>query len=158
MRRSRPRPEDPGDGRAVERAALDLLARREHSRAELARKLESKGFDAVAVAAALDDLAARDLVSDRRFTESYVRARAERGFGPMRVRAELRERGIDDALAAEYVDERAAQWAERLEAARRKRFGPDAPGDARERARQSRFLEQRGFTSEQIRRSLADDD
>jgi regulatory protein len=134
--------------------ALGLLARREHSRDELRRKLESRGFDAGDVNSLLDKLAAERLQSDTRFAESYIRARAARGFGPVRIRVELRERGVSDALIDEYLDEHAQRWRDALYAQYRKRFGDKPANDYRERARRGRFLQQRGFSTDMIGRLL----
>lgn len=107
-----------------------------------------------AIEAVLDALAARGLQSDVRYVEQYVVMRAARGYGPVRIRAELRERGVDAALIDDWLDERDPAWRERLRAAARKRFGTTAPTDFRDRARRARFLEQRGFGAELIRREL----
>lgn len=133
---------------------MDLLARREHSTAELRRKLRDKGFDLVAVDEALEGLTRDKLLSDERFTEAFVRSRAGKGFGPLHIQAQLRERGIGNSLSADVVKLSAAEWRERAVEAQRKRFGQAIPEDYRERARQARFLEQRGFTAEQIRAVL----
>ncbi|MCU0970226.1 MAG: RecX family transcriptional regulator [Gammaproteobacteria bacterium] len=102
----------------------------------------------------LDDLARRGLQSDARFAEQYVAARAARGYGPVRIRAELRERGLDDGLIADHLDERDPVWRERLDAVARKRFGSRAPSDYADRARRARFLEYRGFGPALVRRVL----
>ena len=102
----------------------------------------------------LDRLAACGLQSDARYAEQYVAMRAARGYGPVRIRAELRERGVDAAVIDDWLDERDASWRERLRVVARKRFGAAAPADFRERARRARFLEQRGFGAELIRREL----
>lgn len=151
MRNSKPAPID--DPEAVYARALKLLARREHSVLELRRKLEQRGCEEAPLEAVLERLGAERLLSDRRFAESYVRGRAERGYGPLRIRAELRERGIDAALADGPLGE-TGDWTERARAARRKRFGSAVPADYREKARQMRFLQQRGFDGEQIRAAL----
>ena len=117
----------------------------------------ARGFAAAPVAAALDELDARNLLSDRRFTECFVAERAGRGQGPLKIRHELRSRGVSDALAAEFLDVDARAWRRAAHEARRKRFGDAAPADAGERARQMRFLHQRGFEAEQIRHAFRAD-
>ena len=92
--------------------------------------------------------------SDARYAEQYVAQRAARGYGPARIRAELRERGIEDAVIADWLDERDPVWKERLAEVARKRFGAAGPADLRDRARRARFLEYRGFGAELIRRVL----
>lgn len=130
------------------------MARREHSRTELTGKLAARGFSERLVREALDALEAENLLSDQRFTENFVLQRTARGHGPLKIRHELRTRGISDALAAEYIDGDRLSWCERALAARRKKFGAGRPEDIRDRSRQARFLAQRGFEQEHIRFAL----
>ena len=102
----------------------------------------------------LDALEARGLLSNERFTERYVGSRLDRGQGPLRIREELRRRGIDGATAREATERDDGFWFEQASRARRKRFGEAMPADGREWVRQARFLERRGFTTEQIRSAL----
>ena len=138
----------------VRAAALRLLARREHSIAGLRRKLCQRGWEAELVDPVLDALVAEGLLSDRRFAESFARARIGRGYGPLRIRAELAERGIDTALAEAALEAEAPDWRRLAREVRLRRFGPAAPADFREKARQMRFLQQRGFDHAQIRAAL----
>lgn len=146
-----------GDPQAIRQRAIKLLASREHSRLQLERKLGERGFEADEVAEVLTQLAAEGLQSDERFAESFVRSRIERGHGPTRIAAELRERGVDEALISDYLDFSDPLWHERLEEVRSRRFGGTLPDDYQTRAKQARFLQYRGFTSEQIRRMLNQD-
>ena len=124
--------------------ALRLLARREHSRVELSRKLNSFATEADDVGAVLDELTRRGWLSDVRFAEQTIRAKSRR-FGPAKLAHELRAKGvaeneIDAAFRAAGEEARAdiaRVWASRFSA---------APADERERARQVRFLQGRGFT------------
>ena len=129
---------------------MGLLARREHSRAELARKLTERGFAAEDIGPLLDRLAAQRLQSDARFTECYVRMRRGRGYGPQRIRAELRERGVGPELIGQMLDTQAGVDTPRIDDIWRRKFAGHLPEDYRERARQMRFLQQRGFTSTEI--------
>ena len=131
-----------------------LLAGREHARRELAAKLAAGGAGSDGVERVLDALEAQGLLSEERFTEQFVRSRRGRGQGPARIREELRRRGIGDVAAREAIGQDDAHWAERASQARSRRFGDAAPVDYREWARQARFLERRGFTTEQIRSAL----
>lgn len=138
--------------------AIQLLARREYSRVELARKLQQKSFDSDEIEACLDALAEQSLQSDARFAESFVRSRIARGQGVIRIKGELRQRGIDQetltaALAA--VEEReAVDWFELAKETLARRY--DSPGDTpKERAKRERFLATRGFDFEQIRYALS---
>jgi regulatory protein len=137
---------------------MDMLARREHSERELGRKLATKGYDEDVIADTVEGLVADGLLSNARFVESFVHSRYQRGQGPLKIRAELRERGIDDAVIDTCLDEYAGEWRELAGEVREKRFGSSLPGDFRERSRQMRFLQQRGFDAEQIRGLFRDDD
>ena len=86
---------------------------------------------------------------DTRYAEAYARNRVAKGYGPLRIVRELAERGVNADLARQTLT--AVDWAARSQAVRVKKFGQQAPPDFREQARQSRFLQYRGFTSEQIR-------
>ena len=135
--------------RSPRRAAIDLLARREHSFAELERKLGSR-FEAQTLAEALDALRAEGLQSDARFALSFVRQRMRRGMGPARIRSELQQRGVSGADAVHALktvpDAEGTSWPDLARSAQLKKFGTLEPGDDRQRARVGRFLEQRGFS------------
>ncbi|MDN5862700.1 MAG: recombination regulator RecX [Salinisphaera sp.] len=131
--------------------ALRLLARREHAASELARKLVGRGFDRAAVDEVLAQLAAEGLLDENRYAEALVRSRAEHGYGPLRIRAELAARGVEAGVVAAALDATQVNWRELAAAARRKRFGPEPPADLRARAKQLRFLQRRGFDGADIR-------
>ncbi|MCB1761270.1 MAG: regulatory protein RecX [Gammaproteobacteria bacterium] len=134
--------------------AIKLLAMREHSRAELQRKLAPRCDDDKQLQQLLDELGDSGLQSDRRFTEAYAEARRNRGFGPIRIRAELLARGIDQALVDSALMAADQTWDEALLAAARQRFGSSKPVDYRQWSRRARFLEYRGFAPASIRRLL----
>ena len=138
----------------IEQAVVRLLASREHSRAELAAKLAHKGFAADALEQVLDDLAGRGLQSDARFTEQFVAARMRRGSGPLKIRAELRQRGVAEELIARELDIDPEVWLERLRLVHERKFGSAPPSDRKDMARRIRFLESRGFSGELIQRLL----
>ena len=132
--------------------ALRHLARRDHSRAELARKLAAHG-DANEIDAVIERMGELGLQSDTRYAEAFVRGKAGR-FGASRLRSELARRGIDrdlinEAIAGECVESEA----DRARAVLRGRF-TEPPADAREWARQARFLQTRGFAPDLIRKLL----
>jgi regulatory protein len=133
--------------------AVALLARREHSRDELAHKLArylGEGDDAAGIDAALDQLEARGMLSDARFAAALVRSRGER-FGTERVTQELRQRGVDPEVARRAVDALKQTEFERARAVWCRKFGTVARNEA-ERARQVRFLTARGFRADVILR------
>ena len=153
-KRSKPSAEEPPTADEVREAALRLLARREHSRKELGWKLEARHWPAELVIPVLDRLEGERLLSDARFTEVFVWSRRERGYGPLRIRAELRERGVDETLVEAALEGGDAEWGGRARELCRRRFGDKAPANWDERARRGRYLAQRGFSSEQIRYAL----
>ena len=136
---------------------MDFLARREHGEQEITKKLIARGFDTDIVEVAVTALISDGLLSDNRFAEAFVYSRFKKGSGPQKIHAELRQRGIDDALINVSMETVAGQWLERVREVREKKFGRESPRDFKERSRQMRFLQQRGFTSEQIRGAFNDD-
>ena len=138
----------------VELTAVKLLASREHSRHELRRKLAARHLADDLIDAVLDGLEQRGLLSDARFVESYVTQRSRKGYGPLRIRAELAERGVAGEVVADWLDQGAIDWAERLDEVAARKFGDLAAGDARDLARRGRFLEQRGFPISLVRRYI----
>lgn len=127
--------------------ALQLLARREHSRAELRRKLLGRDYPPGEVDAALAALAAEGWLSNARFAEMLVRSRLARGWGPRRLRQELARHEIDADTIAALLDAGAdeASWGARARAQLERRFGAAPAADYNERARRARFLARRGF-------------
>lgn len=147
-----------GDPLAARRKAMDLLARREYCRHELLVRLEREGFLADTAAFAVSGLAQEGLVDDERYAESLLRARAGRGQGPLRIRRELKERGVDESVATRAVATWGDDWVELAQSVRRKKFGSGMPRNFADRAKQMRFLEYRGFSHDQIRAAVASDD
>jgi regulatory protein len=155
----RPRPDKAAiaaeaDERTVKAAALALLAGRDFGRRELAERLTRRGYPVALVDAVLAELVADNSLSEDRYLEQFVSQHAARGQGPMRIRMELRERGIEASAVEQALAEAEANWVEAARQARRRRFGTAPPGDFRERAKQARFLQYRGFSAEQIRAAL----
>lgn len=158
MLRKRPRkraltPEQAEDAEAAGQAAVVLLARRDYCAHELEEALQARGYAAEAVSRTLLELAERGYLNDERYAERYVALHAERGSGPLRIRRELTELGIADALA-EAALSAIEDWQRRARELRIRRFGPELPGDWPGRARQARFLQYRGFSNDHIRAAL----
>jgi regulatory protein len=130
--------------------AISLLARREHSRQELHRKLAAKGLTSMIIEPLLDRLESEDLLSDARFADSYVQARKQRGFGPICITRELQERGVSRRLIQQHVDCNAQDWQEIARRQYQKRFPQPATQDKRHRVRGARFLVNRGFSRDII--------
>jgi len=135
---------------AIRKRAMNMLARREHAPAELAAKLEKRGHASDDVMIVVDQLIDDGLLSEMRYADAIVRSHARRGVGPVRVRADLlavkvSEAQIDRALVDADID-----WRKLACAVRGKRFGAQIPDDFPTKAKQMRFLQQRGFTSDEI--------
>lgn len=130
--------------------ALAYLARREHSRAELARKLAPHAESAEQLTSLLASLEAKNLLSEARFVEVLARSRGAR-FGAARIRQELRAHQIEDDLANPAVDQLRQSEFDRARALWERKFGTPA-ADAAARARQMRFLAGRGFSADVIRK------
>lgn len=104
----------------------------------------------------IEQLSAAGLQSDARYTEAYVNERTNRGYGPLYITRALRSRGIDDPLIARFLDPNDPEWARRAASLLNRRFGPLADADRKTQAKAARFLQQRGFSGEQVRRVLSD--
>ena len=134
---------------------MGLLSRREHSEYELTTKLLNKAEPPDLVTRVVAWLKQEDLLSDRRFTDSLVRSRSQRGYGPIKIRHELEAKGISAELIEEYLDSSAASWEAVLLQVWSKKYGGVVPTNYKDWARQARFLQSRGFTSEQINRVVS---
>jgi len=148
---------------------MDLLARREHSRLELEEKLrrhcgkvagsrsreQDRGFENVdgagrshvdaLIADTLEVLSEDGLQSDARYAEVLIRSRVNRGQGPLRIRADLRQRGLEGEAVEPLLEDYAEQWRELAQQVVERRFGSDSAADRRDWARRARFLAGRGF-------------
>ena len=133
---------------------MDLLARREHGRVELTRKLRQRGAPVELIDTALERLAQEGLLSEARYLQSFVGYRARAGYGPLRIREELIQRGLPRADVEQALRDSGIDWGEQLEQAWRRKFAGQLPGDARERAQQGRFLSYRGYPLDLIGRLL----
>jgi regulatory protein len=143
----------------IYKKAIDLLSRREHSREELAQKLRLKSSASDEILDALlpellDGLSDQGYLSDERYAEMVIRSRFAKGQGPIRIRLELKQKGIDAAIINSNFDEFDADWFELAATTQRKRFG-ERPLDLPARAKQMRFLASRGFSSEHIEYALS---
>jgi regulatory protein len=140
--------------RDIRHAAMDLLARREHSRRELSEKLFRRFPFQQTIDEQLDRLEQDGLLSDERFVESFVNYRYNSGKGPLRILQELKQKGIDQELIDAYVDPKEEHWRECAQQVLQKKFGADKASSPAEKAKRARFLQYRGFTSEQVFRLL----
>jgi regulatory protein len=136
--------------------ACRLLARRDHSRLELQRKLVQRGVDGDTAEDVVAHLEEQGLVSDERFAEVFVRQRVERLQGPMRIRQELRARGVADEDIRRALEPFDESWHERARRWVARRHDPEGAEtlDRKARARLYRGGQQRGFSHDQIMRAI----
>ncbi|SDH76001.1 regulatory protein [Pseudomonas flavescens] len=146
---------------AVRHTAMDLLARREHGRVELSRKLRQRGASDEHIEVALDRLSEEGLLCEARYLESFISYRARSGFGPQRIREDLSQRGLGRADVEQALRDSGIDWRDGLQQTWQRKFAGQLPTDARERARQMRFLVYRGYPMDlvgQLMRGSLDDD
>ena len=113
-----------------------------------------KGCAEAIAAEVVRQLEAERLLSDDRFMESLIRARRNRGDGPLRIQKELQEKGVAPEAIAGWLDATSQDWIDNIRRVQRKKFGTRLPRNYTERARQARFLQYRGFTYDQIQQLL----
>ncbi len=152
--------DDPDDRFAcpkeIRKKAMDFLALRDYGRAELVLKLANKGYKRSVVEDEIERLTAEGLQSDTRFAEAFVQSRINQGKGPVRIRSELTQKGIPDGIIDAAIEEATVDWFELASDVREKKFGAMQPADFKEKARQMRFLQYRGFEADQIRSAAGD--
>ncbi|MDB3952057.1 recombination regulator RecX [Gammaproteobacteria bacterium] len=129
--------------------ALDIVSRREHSEKEIKNKLLEK-FDAPEIIEQVVlKLIENNLINDVRFAEMYVLVRKRKGFGPKKIQFELMARGIDDSISSLVITEEGS-WEEAAQKAFNKKFKNGASQEFKERNKQKTFLQNRGFSFEEI--------
>ncbi len=151
---------------------MGLLARREHSRQELFQKMQQKGFDTDLINTSLNNFIERDWLSDSRYAEMLLRSRIIKNHGPVKIKMELKQKGVSELIIQQIFDsfsyendgignqlmnddnvELQELWPKLATEALNKKFS-SKPSDQKERIRQYRFLQQRGFEHDQIRHAL----
>ncbi len=142
---------DTAEAADIRLAAMNLLARREHSRRELRQKLRRRFSETPLLDQVLQRLANENLQSDERFAESFVRQRAQRGYGPGRVRQQLTERGLDDEAVSHAFTAAEVDWCAVASRAYQKKFGDSGCADISDKSRRIRFMQYRGFYPDQFR-------
>ena len=136
--------------------ALRLLSGREHSRAELERKLKPYEDEPGALAAVLDKLQAKDFINEGRVIESVLHRRSAK-LGTQRIKQELQAKGLEPEAVAQALDQLRGSEVERAREVWRKKFG-SPPVDAAERGKQTRFLASRGFGGDTIHKVVSGGD
>jgi regulatory protein len=138
--------------------AVRMLSRREYSRLEIQQKLTRHGCHQGDIENVLTMLVDNGSQSDERFAQHYARFRASKGYGPKRIRLELKEKGVDSHVIDQGLEQAEVDWFERAAEVCRKKFKGQCADTWEEKSRQSRFLDYRGFTREQIDSCLDIDD
>jgi len=145
----------------IRRAAFDVLAKREHSQQELTEKIIRKfkkrtdlSISEEKIAEVVSVITAEDLQSNTRYIEMLIRSRVNQGHGPLRIAQELKQKGIAQNDFEHLLDSRSEEWLERAKQAKQKKFGSDKAMGQKEKGRQLRFLQYRGFSSQQIQYAM----
>ena len=164
---SQPPGDDAGTGRPRRRRAtpeltpgqraLAVLVRREHSRKELTRKLQTRGVTREDAQAAVERMAEAGWQSNERFAENLVRSRIAQGHGPLRIRAELATHGLDGEAIRAAMKGEGHDWARLAHELAQRRFGPALGEDRALQRKAGELLIRRGFTVEQMRRAINGD-
>lgn len=141
----------PRPGASAYDKALGLLARREHSLFELRRKLGQGGYPAEEIKEALERLEASRYQDNGRFAEALLRNRIQQGYGPVRIRVELRSHGLGDQEIAILIDEAEVDWEQLARHQLLRHYGSEAAPTPAERQRRRQYLQRRGFSGAQIR-------
>ena len=145
---------DDGSAGRARHSALRLLARREHSQYELRRKLKARGYGERLVDELLAELITERLLSDTRYAEAMVTNRASRGYGPLRICMELRDRGVAEGIVDKVLQEAEVDWDERLRHTYDRKYGGIAVESFKTWASRAQFLNNRGFSVDAIRRVI----
>ncbi len=138
------------DAKIITHLLTKLLARREHSQAELMRKLEERGFDKQLSIQQLKKFVESGIQSDDRYAEAYVRSAYLKGKGPFFIQQQLRAQEVEDCVIRSNLDEQDYDWFELAKSVRQKRFGEVLPTDFKDLQKQKRFLQYRGFEQQHI--------
>jgi len=139
-------------------SSIRMLSMREHSFFELRRKQIQKKFSEEDVDWVLERLISEGFQSDSRFVEQYIRSRGNKGYGPSRIKLELKEKGINAEQIALGMEESEIDWFDLVKDVKNKKFKGKAALDWNEKSKQMKFLEYRGFTHEHIRTCIDDNE
>lgn len=135
---------------SIRRVVTRLLARRDYSHIELTQRLRTKGYENACIDQIITEFAQKGMLCEQRFAENYIYWRKGKGMGPLRIQQELKDKGIRAETIAELLDITDNIWLEEIRRVWQKHFKDQRPNDFKERAKQMRFLQYRGFTREQI--------
>lgn len=136
--------------KSILHSAIGLLSRREHSTKELTQKLLLKKFELDEIISVVEYLIEEDYLSHERFAESVFRSRVDKGYGWLYIENELTHKGISSSLIYQLMNNQQIDWYLQAELAYNKRFGTTAIIDQKDKAKRARFLQSRGFSSDEI--------
>ncbi len=135
-------------------AAMNYLARREHTRKELCQKLKRRFPDTTLLETEIQRLTDENLQSDERFAENFVCYRSGLGFGLLHIQQDMRQRGLTDCEIALAIERADVDWSALAAEVFQKKFGEQPTVDMKEKARRARFMQYRGFASDEYRHLL----
>lgn len=144
----------PLDTQSLKNRIISLLARREYSRAELFQRLKLQAESIDILDTVLDALAQDGYQSDLRFTESFVRQRLSQCWGPKRIIYELKQKGIASSMIDHVLEDMSPDWNDLARRLAAKRFDKAQPQDIKERAKQTRYMLNQGFSYDHIQYAL----
>ena len=134
---------------------MDYLSRREHSRYELYKKISTHNFDKDLINQELDLLIRDGLLSDERFVEAFIHSRKKNGKGPLKISAELQQRGADESLINKYIEEiENSEWLDSAQQVVEKKLGNNQQLDYDNQLKMMKFLNNRGFTIDQVKLTI----
>lgn len=136
--------------KSILHSAIGLLSRREHSTKELTQKLLLRKFEQEEITPVIEYLIEENYLSHERFAESVFRTRVNRGYGWLYIKNELAQKGISSSLISQLKNNQQIDWYLQAELAYNKRFGTTAVIDQKDKAKRARFLQSRGFSSDEI--------
>lgn len=138
----------------VRSKAVALLSRREYCRQEMVEKLISKGARREHAESVVEQLSSSSLISEERFSKALIRVRVRQGYGPVRIKYELTQRGVADDLATTCLAEWNDSWTQQLSRVIERKYGDRPANSFNEWAKRANFLKNRGFTTDQIHENL----
>ena len=145
------------DRKIIIDAITRMLARREHSVAEIVKKLAQKEVNEATALQVISEFCEANLQSDERYAEAKVRSSVSRGIGPRRLKAELSQHDISESMTSQAIEEVNPDWYALALAVREKKYGLAEPEDFKQRQKQMQFLQYRGFYQSQIQYAMSGD-
>jgi regulatory protein len=143
--------------KTARKKAMDFLARREYGQLELIRKLTGKGYEPDVARSAVEKLTLDGLQDDLRFSKNFVQSRIHQGKGPVRIRLDLGQRGLEGTIVEQAIEASEADWSELAMRVRIKKFGNEQAANFAARAKQMSFLQYRGFEQQHIQAAVRRD-